>query len=147
GVRDDQVADVVAAAEKAATESSPAEDAQPLLGPTDQEAFSQKEGAELARPGWDDAPGSTDIGVFKALPPARGEGFETAAAAGRKLYGFAEHTLTSTFLGSSTGLRLRHDQPTGKADINAKSSAPGGSVWAGHATRDFTDIDVAAITA
>ena len=147
GVRDDQVADVVAAAEKAATESSPAEDAQPLLGPADQEAFSQKEGAEPARPGWDDAPGSTDIGVFKAFSPALGEAFQTAAAAGRKLYGFAEHTLTSTFLGSSTGLRLRHDQPTGKTDINAKSSEPGGSAWAGHATRDFTDVDVAAITA
>jgi predicted Zn-dependent protease len=147
GVRDDQVADVVAAAEKAAAESSPAEDAQPLLGPADHEAFSQKEGGGPGQPSWDDEPGSTDIGVFGSFSPALGEAFETAAAAGRKLYGFAEHTLTSTFLGSSTGLRLRHDQPTGKADINAKSAEPGGSAWAGHATRDFSDVDVAAITA
>ncbi len=147
GVRDDQVADVVAAAEQAAAESSPAEDAQALLGPADREAFGQKEGAELGQPGWDDEPGSTGIGVFEAFSPALGEAFATSAAAGRKLYGYAEQSLTSTFLGTSTGLRLRHDQPTGRADINAKSAEPGGSAWTGRATRDFTDVDVAAITA
>jgi predicted Zn-dependent protease len=147
GVRADQVADVVAAAESAASQGSPAEDAQPLLGPGDPEAFGVKEGPEPGQPGWDDEPGSTGIGVFATFSPALGEAFGTAAAAGQKLYGYAEHSLTSTFVGTSTGLRLRHDQPTGKADINAKSAAPGGSAWAGQATRDFTDVDVAAITA
>jgi predicted Zn-dependent protease len=147
GVREDQVADVVAAAEQAARDSSPAEDAQPLLGPSDPEAFGVKEGPEPGRPGWDDEPGSTGIGVFAAFSPALAEAFQTAAAAGRKLYGYAEHSLTSTFLGTSTGLRLRHDQPTGKVDINAKSAEPGGSAWTGQATADFTDLDVAAITA
>jgi predicted Zn-dependent protease len=147
GVRADQVADVVAAAESAASQSSPAEDAQPLLGPGDPEAFGVREGPEPGQPGWDDEPGSTGIGVFAAFSPALGEAFGTAAAAGRKLYGYAEHSLTSTFVGTSTGLRLRHDQPTGKADLNAKSAEPGGSAWAGQATRDFTDVDVAAITA
>ena len=147
GVRADQVADVVAAAESAASQSSRAEDAQPLLGPGDPEAFGVKEGPEPGQPGWDDEPGSTGIGVFATFSPALGEAFGTAAAAGQKLYGYAEHSLTSTFVGTSTGLRLRHDQPTGKADINAKSAEPGGSAWAGQATRDFTDVDVAAITA
>jgi predicted Zn-dependent protease len=147
GVRADQVADVVAAAESAASQNSPAEDAQPLLRPGDPEAFGAKEGTGDGQPGWDDEPGRTGIGVFTAFSPALGEAFEAAAAAGRKLYGYAEHSLTSTFLGTSTGLRLRHDQPTGKAEINAKSGEPGGSAWAGQATRDFTDVDVAAITA
>jgi predicted Zn-dependent protease len=147
GVRAGQVADVVAAAESAASQNSAAEDAQPLLRPGDPAAFGVKEGPEPGQPGWDDEPGSTGIGVFAAFSPALGEAFAAATAAGRRLYGFAEHTLTSTFLGTSTGLRLRHDQPTGKADINAKSAEPGGSAWAGQATRDFTDVDVAAITA
>jgi predicted Zn-dependent protease len=30
--------------------------------------------------------------------------------------------VTSTFLGSSSGLRLRHDQPAGQLEINAKSA-------------------------
>jgi predicted Zn-dependent protease len=147
GVRDDQVADVVQAAEDAAAQSSPAEDAQPLLGPSDTDAFGSKQDPQPGQASWDDEPGSTGIGVFAGFSPALGEAFGTAAAAGRKLYGFAEHTLTSTFLGTSTGLRLRHDQPTGKVDINAKTAQPGGSAWAGHATRDFTDVDVAAICA
>jgi predicted Zn-dependent protease len=147
GVRGDQVADVVAAAERAAGESSPAEDAQELLGPADGQAFGSKAGQEAGQPGWDDEPGSTGIGVFGTFSPALGEAFGAAAAAGRKLYGYAEHSLTSTFLGTSSGLRLRHDQPSGKADINAKSAAPGGSAWAGQATCDFTDVDVAAIAA
>jgi len=147
GVRADQVPEVVAAAESAASQNSPAEDAQPLLGPGDPEAFGVKAGPEDGPPGWDDQPGSTGIGVFTAFSPALGEAFGAAAAAGRKLYGYAEHSLTSTFLGTSTGLRLRHDQPTGKAEINAKSAEPGGSAWAGQATRDFADVDVAAMAA
>ena len=39
GVRGDQIEDVVRQAEKEAAEGSPAEDAQPLLGPGDGEAF------------------------------------------------------------------------------------------------------------
>jgi predicted Zn-dependent protease len=147
GVREDQVAGVVAAAERAAGQSRPAEDAQELLGPGDAEASGANEGPEPGRPGWDDEPGSTGIGVFSAFSPALGAAFETAASAGLKLYGYAEHSLVSTFLGTSTGLRLRHDQPTGRADINAKSALPGGSAWAGRATGDFTDVDVEAITA
>jgi predicted Zn-dependent protease len=146
GVRGDQVADVVAAAERAAGQGSPAEDAQELLGPADRQAFGSKDGP-AGQPGWDVEPGSTGIGVFAAFSPALGEAFEVAAAAGRKLYGYAEHSLTSTFLGTSSGLRLRHDQPTGKADINAKSAGPGGSAWTGRGTADFTDVDVPAIAA
>jgi predicted Zn-dependent protease len=147
GVRDDQVADVVAAAERAAGQGSPAEDAQELLGPADRQAFGTREEPDPGQPGWDDQPGRTGIGVFSTFSPALGEAFQAAAATGRKLYGYAQHSLTSTFLGTSTGLRLRHDQPAGKADINAKTAGPGGSAWTGQATSDFTDVDVAAIAA
>ena len=68
-------------------------------------------------------------------------------AAGRKLYGFAEHGVTSTFLGTSAGLRARYDQPTGRLELNAKSADLTRSAWAGASTRDFTDVDVAALDA
>ena len=55
--------------------------------------------------------------------------------------------MTSTFLGTSSGLRLRHDQPAGTVDINAKSADLARSAWAGQATRDFTDVDVGALHA
>ena len=140
GVRDGQIEDVVRAAEKAAAESSPAEDAQPLLAPGESGAFTP-----AGAPGWDDPVTSTEIGVFGAFSPALGGAFDAARGGGRKLYGYAEHSVTSTFLGSSRGLRLRHDQPSGKVEINAKSPDLSRSAWAGQATRDFTDIDVGAL--
>jgi predicted Zn-dependent protease len=157
GVREGQVADLVAEAEKAAADGSPAEDAMPLIGPADR-AGAADPGAAAARgagqgagrstrPGWDAAPSGTEIGVFGRFADALGDAFGVASSGGRLLYGFAQHSLTSTFLGSSTGLRLRHDQPTGKVDLNAKSEDLARSAWAGVATRDFTDVDVAALEA
>ncbi len=144
GVRDDQVEEVVRAAEKEAAEGSPAEDAAPLAGP---DTAAGSGAARRDGPGWDDPAESTGIGVLKGFAAQLGETLHAAGAAGRKLYGYAEHDLTSTFLGTSTGLRLRHDQPSGKVELNAKSSDLTRSAWAGEATRDFTDVDVAALDA
>ena len=62
--------------------------------------------------------------MLRGFAAALGDAFGVAAAGGRRLYGFAEHTLTSLFLGSSSGLRLRHDQPSGKVELNAKTRGP-----------------------
>jgi predicted Zn-dependent protease len=71
------------------------------------------------------------------------DAFDAARSGQRRLYGFAQHSMTSQFLGSSTGLRLRHDQPAGQAELNAKSADLARSAWAGVATRDFKDVSVA----
>jgi predicted Zn-dependent protease len=52
--------------------------------------------------------------------------------------------MTTTYLGSSAGLRLRHAQPTGSLQLNAKSGDRARSSWAGIPTADFQDIDVIA---
>ncbi|MFG1973964.1 metallopeptidase TldD-related protein [Nonomuraea fuscirosea] len=132
-VRDEQLAGVVAAADAAARDARPAEDARPLVEPGS------------AAPHWDEEVRPTDIGVFEAFAPALGDAFAAAESDGRKLYGFAEHSLTSTFLGTSTGVRLRHDQPTGRLELNAKSGDLKRSAWAGVSTPDFTDVDVSAL--
>jgi predicted Zn-dependent protease len=145
GVSADQIGDVVRAAERAAAASSPAEDAQPLPGPGDGVTFRKLPGDRV--PAWDDPPGSTEIGVLRGFAGALGEVFAAAGSGGRRLYGYAEHTLTSSFLGTSTGLRLRHDQPAGHVGLNAKTADMARSAWAGAGTRDFTDVDVAALDA
>ena len=85
--------------------------------------------------------------MFGRFADELGAAFAAAQSTGRKLYGFAEHTVTSSFLGTSAGLRLRHDQPTGKVDMNAKSADLARSAWAGQGTQDFTDVDVAEMDA
>jgi predicted Zn-dependent protease len=129
----DELEPVVRAAEEAARVAGPAEDAQPLVA------------GVPASPAFTDAPAETSVDVFAAFAPALGEAFARARGAGRELYGFAEHVMTSTYLGSSTGLRLRHDQPTGSVELNAKSLDRTRSAWAGAATRDFTDVDLVAL--
>ena len=129
----DDLAELVRAAEDAARAAEPAEDAQPLVS-----------GIEPASDFTDD-PAVTSSAVFETFAPALGESFARAHARGQRLYGFARHELTSSYLGTSTGLRLRHDQPTGTLELNAKSPDFTRSAWAGRATRDFTDVDPTAL--
>jgi predicted Zn-dependent protease len=139
GVTPGQVEDVVREAEKAAAEASAAEDAADLVpGET-------RDRSESAL--WSAPPGATDFAVFSSFAAQLGETLRAAEATGRKLYGFAEHGVTSTFLGTSAGVRARYDQPAGRLELNAKSADLARSAWAGAATRDFTDVDVAALDA
>ncbi|WP_055599879.1 metallopeptidase TldD-related protein [Streptomyces aureus] len=131
----DDLEPLVRAAEAAARAAGPAEDAQPLV--TD----------VSSSPDFTDAPAETSSAVFADFAPALGEAFARARAGGRELYGFANHELTSTYLGTSTGLRLRHDQPNGTLELNAKSPDRSRSAWAGRSTRDFKDVDPAALDA
>jgi predicted Zn-dependent protease len=123
-----QVTALVEAADAAARAGSPAEDANDLV-------------AGDAAADWDEAPVHTDIHVYDAFAPALGEAFGRAGSAGRVLYGFVNHELTTTYLGSSTGLRLRHVQPTGHYGCTGKNAELTSSAWVGGATRDFTDVD------
>lgn len=134
----DDLEPLVRAAEAAARGAGPAEDAQPLVG-TDQ--------AGPASGDFTDAPAETTSAVFADFAPALGESFARARAGGRELYGFANHELTSTYLGTSTGVRLRHDQPNGTLELNAKSPDRTRSAWAGRSTRDFKDVDPAVLDA
>ncbi|MBT2442317.1 TldD/PmbA family protein [Streptomyces sp. ISL-36] len=131
----DDLEPLVRAAEAAARAAGPAEDAQPLV-----------EGVD-ASPDFGDAPAETTSAVFTDFAPTLGEAFARARSGGRELYGFAHHQLTSTYLGTSTGLRLRHDQPNGTLELNAKSPDRSRSAWAGRSTRDFKDVDPAALDA
>ena len=139
GVTPGQVEDLVREAEKTAAESSAAEDAAGLV--TGETSYRSESSA------WSATPNATDFGVFRSFSAQLGETLRAAEAAGRKLYGFAEHDVTSTFVGTSTGVRARHDQPAGRLELNAKSADLARSAWAGVATRDFTDVDVSAVDA
>ncbi|AZM52495.1 peptidase [Streptomyces sp. WAC 01529] len=126
---------LVRAAEEAARGAAPAEDAQPLVTGT------------AASADFTEAPVETSSAVFADFAPALGEAFARARAGGRELYGFANHEFVSSYLGTSTGLRLRHDQPNGTLELNAKSPDRTKSAWAGRATRDFKDVDPQALDA
>lgn len=129
-----QVTALVEAADAAARAGSPAEDAADLV-------------RDRVSPDWDDASVPTDIHVYDDFAPALGEAFGRAGAAGRVLYGFVNHELTTTYVGSTTGLRLRHVQPTGHYGCTGKTADLASSAWVGGATRDFVGVDALALDA
>jgi predicted Zn-dependent protease len=125
-----ELAELVRASEQAARDAAPAEDAAELVQPypvTDD---------------WDTPAARTGIEVFTDFAPALGAAFSEARNEGMLLYGFAEHTMSSIFLASSTGLRRRHDQPGGRIELNAKSADLSRSAWIGQYSEDFTDVAV-----
>ena len=122
GVRPEQVEEVVREAEHAAAEAAPAEDAEPLPGAGINGPF----GLENEEQRWDSPPGQTEIGVLRDFAAQLGQTLREAQATGRKLYGFAEHDLVSTFLGTSTGLRsARPARSAGRAAAAARPRYPG----------------------
>ena len=135
------VEELVAASEQAAHDAGPAEDAVPLIGP------GPGGGAPPGAGDWDADPAETSIGVFRDFAPALGEAFGGARGRDELLFGYAEHDMSTTYLGTSTGLRLRHDQPGGRVELNGKSGDMSRSVWAGVGTRDFLDVSVAELVA
>ncbi|MFB8279376.1 metallopeptidase TldD-related protein [Nocardia colli] len=119
---------VVRRSEEAARTAEPARDAMPLLEP------------DAPVDDWAAAPGSTGIEVFTDLASGLSTGFDGSD----RLYGFAHHTVHTTWLSTSTGLRRRFVQPTGSVEINGKRGAGSdlASAWVGVGTNDFADVDV-----
>ena len=130
----EQVTALVESADRAAAVADPAEDRAELV-------------AGDAAADWEDPSGETSIQVFDAFAAKLGDAFGQADAERRILYGFVFHEVTTTYLGSSTGLRLRHVQPTGHYGCTAKNSELTNSAWVGGATRDFRDVDAGQLAA
>ncbi len=98
-------------------------------------------------PDFDAPPDTTSIDVFANLAAGLGRAFEDAERHERLLFGFAEHTASTTWLGTTTGLRRRAVEKSGRFELNAKESDMVASAWVGRATQDFTDIDIDQVVA
>ncbi len=113
---------LVAASQEAARSAPEAGDAAPLL-------------ADAGVPvDWDAPVPGTGPEVFADVAASLSRGF----AGTDRLYGYAHHSVSTTFLASSTGLRRRYTQPAGAVEINAKRGDA--SAWAGIGTPDFVDV-------
>ena len=128
----DELAALVRDSETAARSAAAAEDAMPLV-----------DGG--ADPSWEQDPAETSIEVFDRFARELGSAFRDARSREELLFGFAEHSMSSTFVASSTGLRRRVDQPAGRLELNAKSPDFRRSAYHGVQSRDFTDVDVLAV--
>ena len=126
------IRDMVAEARRAAEQASPADDACELLG----------QDSDIADQDWIEEPPVTSSDVFSSLSAGLGALFDEAGAQGIEAFGYAEHTLDTVWLGTSTGIRRRHTQPAGRLEITAKSHGRTRSTWWGEATDDFRDTNL-----
>ncbi len=124
-----EVADLVAAAQARARDSAAADDAAPLI-----------DGA--AAVDWSVPAGITTAEVFAPLTPALGEVLTRGRADGIEHVGYAEHRTTTTYLGSTTGMRRRHEQAEARLELTAKSHDRTRSTWVGQAGETFVDVDL-----
>jgi predicted Zn-dependent protease len=130
----DELRDLVRASEDAGRAAAPADDAMPLI-----EDYAHADD-------WDAPARATDVDVFADFAPALGAAFAKWGTADRLLFGFAEHQMSSTFLGTSTGVRRRFDQPNGRIEINGKSRDYSSSAYVNAHTQTFADIDATVLT-
>jgi predicted Zn-dependent protease len=116
------IEELVAASQSAAVAAPEARDAEPLLS------------GNTAPDDWAAPIASTGPEVFSGIADPLARAFRGAD----QLYGFAQHTVETRFLATSTGLRRRYTQPAGSVEINAKRD--GASAWAGVGTPDFLGV-------
>jgi predicted Zn-dependent protease len=119
---------LVAQARAEARSAGPAQDAAPEVA------------ARPAAPTWDLPP---ELSAPGELAPVSGLLSQVLPATDIDHFGYAEHSVTSSFLGTSSGLRLRHDQPTARFELCGKSGSRSRSAWAGRSGRRFADMDLA----
>ena len=127
----EDVSAVVASAEHLARAARPAEDASPMI-----ENYAHHDV-------WPEPPETTSIDVLGEVAKGLGVALDGVHAARQLLFGFAEHAVATTYLGSSAGLRRRGVQRTGRLELNAKTADLESSAWLGRTTRDFSDVDIA----
>jgi len=128
---------LVEAAGAAANAAPVAPDACDLVGPESWPAGQP--------PGWEEPPVVATPAQLEPVVRGLPEQFRRVAASGRELAGFAEHRAGTTYLGSTTGLRLRHAQPN--ANLQLVERGPRGSSWVGRPIADWAAVDLAALGA
>jgi predicted Zn-dependent protease len=134
GVTDGDVDALVADSAAAAAESSVADDAAELV-------------ADRIGAAWSDAPADTSIADFAGVTHGLAAAFEAAAAADEGRYGYAEHDVSTLYLASSRGVRLRHVQPRARVELTGRAADGSRSAWAGVSTGAIRDVDIDSLEA
>jgi predicted Zn-dependent protease len=128
----DRVADLVREAEEVAREDGPADDAADLAD-------------AVASPDWAEAPAVESGGVFADIAPGLGELLGRGRASDVEHFGYAEQAISTVYLGTSSGVRLRFVDSEGRLEDTAKSHGRTRSAWAGRAARSVRGLDVVSL--
>jgi predicted Zn-dependent protease len=130
----DDVLALVGEADNAARASSVADDAAPLVDGD-------------SSPDWDTAPADAPVTSLSGIASWLGEIFARARSVDQGRYGYAEHSIASIYLGSSTGLRRRFAQPAVRVELTGRTADGKRSAWSGQGAADVAAINLASLEA
>ena len=68
---------------------------------------------------------------FSEFAPKLGEALGQARSSKQLLFGFAQQRFITTYLATTAGARLRHEQPTATLEMTARTSSADASAWWG----------------
>ena len=128
-VKEDEIDSILDAAIATAVANGAAEDFAPLA-------------RDVSFGNWSAPYTPTGAEIFKKFAPDLGEMMKASVADEIELFGYAEHTHESIWVGSKGGMRLRHDSPVGRVEMTAKSHSRSRSTWEGIETHDFNNVSV-----
>ena len=131
-INENEISTAIDEAIRSARSAGPAEDVQTLA-------------KDIQSGNWDGEHSPTDSGVFARFAPELGEVLHKSTADSIELFGYAEHTHETTWIGSKGGLRIRHDAPIGRVEMTGKSHERLRSTWEGIETHDFSNVSVSSI--
>ena len=128
-VKEDEIDSILDAAIATAVANGAAEDFAPLA-------------RDVSFGNWSAPHTPTGAEIFKKFAPDLGEMMKASVADEIELFGYAEHTHESIWVGSKGGMRLRHDSPVGRVEMTAKSHSRSRSTWEGIETHNFNNVSV-----
>ena len=129
----DVVVELVARAEAVAADSQPAEEISPMVTPSE---------AGDSPAVWASTRPEVSLDGVADFTTRLGSLFAGVSSSDYALYGFAEQAVSSVWLASTTGLRLRHDQPSGSVAATGRAHDGRISTWAGRQAPRLDDVDV-----
>ena len=130
-----QVRELARAADRSARDSEPLADWSPLVC------------ADSQDPTWDLPVPQTGPDGLTPLAGVLGSICRRWASGGRELSGYAEHKWSARWLGVSTGVRCRFDQPDGRLELTGKPADHSHSTWIGRHLPDVADAQLEAAAA
>ena len=134
GIDDTALTELVEISLAEARETLPAEDAATLLGSPAADDF-----------GID--PGELSIDTLRPVADGLAAAFDAARSRDEGRYGYAEQSVTTVYVGTSAGLRLRDERSDSRLELTGRSSDSSRSAWSGMSGITLDQLDVAALEA
>ncbi len=84
----------------------------------------------------------TDLSILDGVLGSLSGAFDRARSSEITLAGFAQHSLATTYLATSSGVRRRFVQPTGSLAMMGRGADGRRSSWVGVGTEDFVGVEM-----